>query len=216
MERLERRIARTSDGSYTLFVPSLNEHYHSINGAVQESKHVFIKYGLLPLLKTREQLNILDIGFGTGLNALLTLINNRHIPIYYYAVEAYPIAPEHINTLYYPQHLNQPDEKASFELLHQAEWGKEVAMKPNFKLLKLKQRIEDFEFPDKVDLVYYDAFAPDTQPELWTTEIFNKLFRLMNPGAVLVTYCAKGQVKRNLKAAGFPLKACPAHPASVK
>lgn len=207
---MQRELRKTADGSATIFVPHWDEHYHSVHGALQESKHVFITHGLQPFAKS-QTLNILEMGFGTGLNALLTCVMQPdHQKITYTALEAYPVEEALWQGLQYGNLLVA---NALFEQLHQSVWGTPTAITPNFTLLKLHSALENY-VPKNADfdVIYYDAFAPSAQPELWTTEVFQKLFEALKPGGILVTYCAKGQVKRNLKAAGFNIEALPGPP----
>ncbi len=209
------QLITTSDGSHSLFIESLDESYHSIHGAIQESKHVFIEAGLKNLtLEGEEVLNILEMGFGTGLNVFLTYLAAKEQPIHYTSLEAYPLEFAMVEQLNYVKELevNEVD-KAVFEKLHQADWNQKVAISSSFHLTKLNQKLEEVDLPSNhFDLVYYDAFAPSAQPELWTEVIFSKLFACMSEGGVLTTYCAKGVVKRILKKVGFQVKALPGPP----
>lgn len=209
-------VKQTKDGSNTLFVPELNEHYHSVHGALQESEHVFIQSGLLPALSQQpETLHLLEIGFGTGLNAILTL--PHALPgttrIFYDTLEKYPLSEEVIKALQAERFLLNPELQDNFYRLHQAPWNEPVSIVPGFVLRKLEGALEAIALPEEYyDLVYFDAFAPEKQPELWTTEIFTKIYRAMMPGGKLVTYCAKGSFKRALRAAGFQVEALPGPP----
>lgn len=207
---MQRELRTTADGSQTIFVPHWDEHYHSVHGAVQESKHVFIANGLAHFA-TAPKLEILEMGFGTGLNALLTcLMQPDHQKITYTALEAFPVEDSLWQALQYGQLLAA---NALFTQLHQSVWEIPAAITPHFQLLKLHTSIENF-IPkySRFDLIYYDAFAPSAQPELWTETVFHKLFEALKPGGILVTYCAKGQVKRNLKSVGFVVEALPGPP----
>lgn len=225
------QIKTTEDGSHTLFVPELNEHYHSVNGAIQESYHIFINAGLKYYLdnsyknnpKPVQTINILEIGFGTGLNALLTLIESemRSINVFYNSIELYPVSIEDAEKLNYPTHLGKnhlhlkENITELFLQLHTAKWEEAVDITSNFTLLK--QQI-DFSNPSKFNtsklfnLVYFDAFAPEKQPEMWTIDVFNKIFSLCDSGAVLTTYCAKGVVRRMLQNEGFKMERLPGPP----
>jgi tRNA U34 5-methylaminomethyl-2-thiouridine-forming methyltransferase MnmC len=201
----------TEDGSHTLFVPELNEHYHSTHGAINESMHVFINAGLHKALEVKQKINILEIGFGTGLNALLTFddVKQKDYFVNYTSFETYPLEEEIFSKLNYPD-LISGNVKDVFLQMHKAPWNIEFQVAENFILNKIKDKIENFsEKSEKYDLVYFDAFAPDVQKELWTEELFNKIFNVMNPGGILVTYSAKGTVKRALKSAGFELENLP-------
>lgn len=198
-------IEKTLDCSDTLYVPSLDEHYHSTNGAVQEAKHVFIEAGLLQCLEKKE-LNILEIGFGTGLNAYLTLkeILKTDITLNYTTLELYPLPIDLIKKLNYALNLSYED-KELFLSIHNANWDIKTTFKDKITFLKLKADINQviFTLDTKVDLIYFDAFAPNKQPELWTQPIFDKLFSLLNNKGILTTYCAKGAVRRMLLHSGF-------------
>ncbi|WP_347157388.1 tRNA (5-methylaminomethyl-2-thiouridine)(34)-methyltransferase MnmD [Pontibacter chitinilyticus] len=208
-------IRQTKDGSNTLFVPELNEHYHSVHGALQESQHVFIKYGLEHVLQTKKDVKILEVGFGTGLNAILTFpfAQAKQAFIQYDTLEKYPLAADVVEQLHYERIILNPELYEVFLQMHQATWNKPVDLIPYFTLQKIHETLEEFIAPDQYyDLVYFDAFAPDKQPELWAAAIFDKLYKALRPGGVLVTYCAKGSFKRSLKAAGFTVEALPGPP----
>jgi|SRR5690554_111736 len=238
---MQHKIIKTEDGSHTLFVPDLNEHYHSVNGAIQESNHVFIEAGFRYYLREQKQLqqeiNILEIGFGTGLNAFLTLLESEKWPVivFYNSIELYPITIEEAQRLNYSELLEQSEagavktskpHQSSEELqnqvssslflkLHSSPWEKAAEITPSFSLLKQKF---DFSKPDEFksdrlfNLIYFDAFAPEKQPDMWTQEIFNKIYSLSDKGAVFTTYCAKGVVRRMLQTAGFKMERLPGPP----
>ena len=199
-------------GHISLINTELNETYHSIHGAIQESKHFFIDAGLHYLLNQRpEKVSVLEMGFGTGLNAFLTLIASDEIAIEYTSVESKPIPEEIYIILNYPRQLKTGKEK--FLLLHQADWGKQVRITDHFSLTKYRSRIEDIELsPAAFNLVYYDAFAPGKQFEVWEKEVLKKVTDAIQPGGILVTYCAKGQFKRDLKALGLTVETLPGPP----
>lgn len=199
-------MVKTADGSKTLLVPDLDEHYHSIHGALAEARHVFIKHGLYAIKK--DELSILEMGFGTGLNAFLTFLENQHIQskTKYTSIEAYPLALDVAENLGYVKLIGAEKNNTHFQLMHSCLWGLEQRVDELFTILKIKEKIQDIFFSRKFDLVYYDAFSPRVQPDLWTEEIFAKIYSAMNPGAILVTYCAKGSVKRALKAVGFEVE----------
>ena len=201
-------VKTSADGSSTVYSPQFDEHYHSLHGAVQESTHVFIKAGLEKAGLTRHSLKILEMGFGTGLNCLLTLLENERMckDIRYYTLEAFPLQPDVLEKLNHPAVLAGDFVNAWFEKIHSAPWNRDVAIDKRFSLLKREITLQEFSAPETFDLVYYDAFSPATQPELWTGEIFGKLYSLMSEDAILVTYCSKGSVKRNLKQAGFTVE----------
>jgi tRNA U34 5-methylaminomethyl-2-thiouridine-forming methyltransferase MnmC len=201
----------TDDGSHTLFVPELNEHYHSTHGAINESMHVFINAGLHKALEGKQKINILELGFGTGLNVLLTFVEVKRKDCFvnYSSYEAYPLEEAIYSKLNYPE-LIQDNVKDIFLQMHKAPWTIEFQVSGNFILKKINDKIENFsEKSEKYDLIYFDAFAPDVQKELWTEELFKNLYNAMNLGGILVTYSAKGTVKRALKSAGFELENLP-------
>jgi tRNA U34 5-methylaminomethyl-2-thiouridine-forming methyltransferase MnmC len=209
---MKRELRQTSDGSSTLFVPALDEHYHSIHGALQESLHVFIEAGF----KSREvqSISILEIGFGTGLNAWLTAIEaaKSDVQVEYTALEKYPLSDDEVAGLNYAQLKGYTGELPLFNQIHATEWESLQTITPHFSIRKMQVDLHDFNAQEVFDLIYFDAFAPSAQPDLWTEAIFNRMFIAMKPGGNLVTYCAKGQVKRNMKAAGFVVEALPGPP----
>lgn len=207
----KRELVTTDDGSSSIFLPNLNEHYHSSHGAIQESQHVFMKMGWEEAIRDKKELEILEIGFGTGLNAWLVLHdvrwNDRPV-VHYTSLELYPVTYEEARQLHYAS----AQENSAFMSLHEADWNVNVALHPKFGLEKLQADLVSFVPDRKYDLVFFDAFAPRVQPEMWTKEIFDKLFAAMNPGGILVTYCAKGEVRRNMIAAGFSVERMPGPP----
>ncbi|QHL88507.1 tRNA (5-methylaminomethyl-2-thiouridine)(34)-methyltransferase MnmD [Nibribacter ruber] len=208
-------VRQTKDGSTTLFVPELNEHYHSVHGALQEGLHVFIKMGLEDALTRSTSVRILEVGFGTGLNALLTL---QHVlatkaEVVYDTLEKYPLPMDVVNQLGFDKFILNPELLDFFQPLHTAPWEQPVVITPQFTLRKLETDLEAFApASESYDLVYFDAFAPEKQPHLWTDAIFQKMYDALAPGGTLVTYCAKGSFKRSLKAAGFKVEALPGPP----
>jgi tRNA U34 5-methylaminomethyl-2-thiouridine-forming methyltransferase MnmC len=208
-----RSIVNTADGSSTLYVPILDEHYHSVHGAVQESSHVFLDAGWRAIAPGRTDLKVLEIGFGTGLNAWLTAkeAENQGVKTYYESLEAYPLSLEEAGLLNYTEGYSDA-ERQIFLSMHESPWGVSVEIQPGFSLKKWHGKLEDW-MPDATfDLIYFDAFAPSAQPELWTEEVFKKLRSAAREGALLVTYCAKGSVKRAMKASGWKVEALPGPP----
>lgn len=208
---LKRELQLTSDGSHTLYMPDMDEHYHSVNGAIQESEHVFIEAGLHRLSK--KEIRVLEIGFGTGLNAFLTLLDSMQtdVNITYYSMELYPLDTALVQNLNYGKVLCAGEEDL-FMALHEAPWNQSASITPNFTLHKMKGDCNQAELPNEIDLVYFDAFAPDKQPEMWNQELFNKLYFRMNAGGILTTYCAKGAVRRTMKESGFSVERIPGPP----
>lgn len=207
---MQRIVQTTADGSPTIAVPAMQVTYHSKHGAVQESRYVFIEAGLFPLLNRYELLRIFEMGFGTGLNALLTLEQalKQERPIYYHAVEKFPLFYNEIKELDYSFVLSQE----YFTRLHQCNWNEPIAIHPYFTLYKENNSLEQYQSHTAFHLIYYDAFAPAAQPELWTLQIFEQLYKMLVVGGVLVTYCSKGDVRRNLLKAGFKVEKLPGPP----
>jgi tRNA U34 5-methylaminomethyl-2-thiouridine-forming methyltransferase MnmC len=207
----EIKIITTGDGSHSLLNEALNETYHSRHGAIRESQHVFIEHGLNCRIKQHQlrSISILEVGFGTGLNALLSVHEaiHKNVKIAYSTLEKFPIQPEIWRT------LNYPDPYDLFNELHQVEWHRWMEINSNFKLLKLKDSLQEVMLlPDQFDLIYFDAFAPNKQPEMWEHALLEKISKSMNSGAVFVTYCAKGQLKRDLKSLGLVVESLPGPP----
>lgn len=204
---MKQELIVTGDGSKTIYLPDLDEHYHSSHGALQEAQHVFIKHGLTT--QAGDYVTILEMGFGTGLNALLTYFatEKRHQYIHYIGLESHPIEQAIWEQMDYTNHTNDPDAPAIYSKMHTADWNSSIALNELFVLEKRNATLENtFLAPASIDLIYYDAFGPRVQPELWTLPIFEKLFNWLTPGGIFVTYCAKGQVKRDLKSAGFVIE----------
>jgi tRNA U34 5-methylaminomethyl-2-thiouridine-forming methyltransferase MnmC len=205
------KIVTTSDGSHTIYVPELDEHYHSIHGAIQESEHIFIRNGFDFCRK--DPIHIFEAGFGTGLNALLTAMRSSKEKrvVCYTAIEKFPLEKEIISTLNYPEIAGE-EASGIFELIHSAEWDKPVRISESFYLRKIKGDLGVTPLEGLYDLIYFDAFGPDKQPEMWTRDIFKKISELTRKEGIFVTYSAKGEVKRNLRAAGFSLELLPGPP----
>jgi tRNA U34 5-methylaminomethyl-2-thiouridine-forming methyltransferase MnmC len=205
---MERMIRITEDGSHTMLVNGLS--YHSLHGAVQESRHVFIEAGLNYVCSNRQigtniPLDILEVGFGTGLNALLTMLEPVEASIRYMAVEAFPLIAAEIMELNY-----KPGEW--LRQLHDAPWEIDFELNPRFSLHKKRAAFESIDIDRPFDLIYYDPFAPAAQPELWTASLFDKIYRWMRRGAVLTTYCCKVDVQRAMKQSGFTVEKLPGPP----
>ncbi|MEA3496678.1 MAG: tRNA (5-methylaminomethyl-2-thiouridine)(34)-methyltransferase MnmD [Bacteroidota bacterium] len=202
---MKTTVVKTQDGSHTLFSLEFNEHYHSVFGAIQESQHVFIKNGIQQIDKN--PIRVFEVGFGTGLNAFLTLeyALKNNLNVDYHAIEKFPIDNKTISELNLPKLISEKDTEL-FNKLHQAQWNKEEKINENFNLLKIKSSLENYSFSSIYDIVFFDAFSADTQSELWTKEIFSKIYNSLDNNALLTTYSSKGLVKRNLRSAGFKVK----------
>ncbi len=211
---MKRQIIATADGSVTIFLKDWNEHYHSKHGAIAEAMHVFIETGLVHCIAkgNHNPVRILEIGFGTGLNALLTqqyaAVNNLNIA--YTGVEAYPISESEIENINYASCINIPNQE--FLRLHQVPWESLQQISQGFALHKQQLDFKLINSSSQFDLIYFDAFGPRVQPELWTLEQFSNMFKALKPGGVLVTYSAKGDVRRAMQAAGFTVERLPGPP----
>jgi tRNA U34 5-methylaminomethyl-2-thiouridine-forming methyltransferase MnmC len=203
------RIVETKEGIHTLRHGGHGEPFHSLHGALQESMHVFIGNGLLPLAGPGKKLSVLEIGFGSGLNALLTLREcERHaMEVHYTAVEAFPLGDELVSKLNYMHYVGE-EYRHAFEAMHAAPWPGTLKL-GSFGLHKLQADATIDELGARYDVVYYDAFSPAVQPAMWTPEQMLRMREACNPGGVLVTYCARSSVRRNLQAAGFRVERLP-------
>jgi tRNA U34 5-methylaminomethyl-2-thiouridine-forming methyltransferase MnmC len=203
---LKREIIQTLDGSTTIHIAEWDECYHSKHGAIQEAQHVFIKNGLS--LFPDRNVSILEIGFGTGLNAFITFLESkkRNQSIVYVGVEAYPISAEEIVSMNYVEELNAVEQSSIFDTMHQSNWEEKIILDDDFTLTKRKQFFEEINDENKFDLIYFDAFGYRVQPELWSTAIFEKMYKALKPNGVLVTYAARGVVKRSMIEVGFTVE----------
>ena len=208
---MKKEIIQTKDGSTTFYLPELNETYHSKNGAIQEAYHVFIKNGFS--LFESKPISILEIGFGTGLNAFITNLesqkNNQIVD--YVGVEAYPVSMDEAFAMNY---VNQIDSSKTdeFKKIHQMDWETPIQVSPTFQLTKRKQFFQDIADVEVFDLIYFDAFGYDVQPELWSDVIFLKMFNALKPGGILVTYACRTVIKKSMIAAGFKIEKLPGAP----
>lgn len=206
-------IITTSDGSHTLRNSELNETYHSVHGAMRESLHVFIHCGLAYCIEKHrlKDVSVLEVGFGTGLNALLALqyaVRNE-VKIHYTSLEPFPLTEEFWSQLNYTEGAA---EREQFRALHQAPWDEVVSVTPDFSLLKIKSSLQDVHLDRSHDVVFFDAFAPGKQPELWSLEALTKVITHLRQGGIFVTYSAKGQLKRDLKSLGLVVETLPGPP----
>lgn len=201
----------TSDGSHSLFVPEIDESYHSTKGAIQESRHIFIEAGLKHC--TKPDINVLEIGFGTGLNALLTYFEakKKELKIRYTALEKFPLKPETAALLNYPEIIDN-EAFSVFKHLHSCHWEKSMKLSSYFELEKIECDFTNYQLQKEYDLVFFDAFSPEKQPEMWTESQFEKIYNHCRKDAILTTYCAKGIVRRALQNVGFRVERLPGPP----
>jgi tRNA U34 5-methylaminomethyl-2-thiouridine-forming methyltransferase MnmC len=200
---LKREIIITADGSTTIHIPEWNEQYHSKHGAIQEAYHVFVKNGLS--LFNNQKINVLEIGFGTGLNCFITLLELEkfNLEVDYTGVEAYPISKKEIESLNYISQLKAEEKASFFNQIHEMSWEEKHVIHENFNLIKQQKSFVNIDDKNTFNLIYFDAFGARVQPELWTEEIFKKMYIALKKGGVLVTYSAKGSVRRAMQAVGF-------------
>lgn len=201
---LNRKIIITSDGSSSIFVEELQETYHSVFGAIQEANHVYLKEGFSQMSKS--EFTILEMGFGTGLNAFLTALETQkqHKAVRYHAVEGFPITQDEVAVLNYPQQVDDMQAVACFKQLHQNDWEVELQINDGFRLKKIKALFEDVQLESGFyDLIYFDAFGYPYQPELWSEQIFKKMYDALTPQGILVTYACRGPIKVAMRNVGF-------------
>lgn len=214
---MDIRLITTDDGSHSLYLPGMNETYHSSHGALTESRHVFIKNGLLPVLsQARERpVRVLEVGFGTGLNALLARqqAEKLQIPVHYTSLEPYPLQEDLYSQLNYAALITPgPELQQTFISLHEAPWDEKVQISPKFMLEKRQVRLEEFNDEGEYHVVFFDAFAPGKQEELWSEVLIQKVADHMASDGILVTYCAQGKFKRSLKSSGLLVENLPGPP----
>jgi len=207
---MKREIIKTGDGSTTIHMPEWNEQYHSKHGAIQEANHVFIEMGLKEVLERKDldEISILEIGFGTGLNALVTwaAMQNKERKIHYTGVEAYPVEVEEVTQLNFAEEIKAENSVAIFEKMHETAWEDFHEITDNFILKKQQKFFHEISDIDAFDLIYFDAFGARVQPDLWTVEIFEKMYAATKNNGVLVTYAAKGSVRRAMLEVGFKVE----------
>lgn len=203
---MKREIVQTSDGSTTIYLPEWEENYHSKHGAIQEAKHVFIKNGFS--LFNQDEISILEIGFGTGLNAFITFLEgiNSKTKVNYTGVEAYPVEFNEIAQMNYVVELQATHYEPIFQKMHTCDWNLNVKISDEFSLTKRQQFFDQIDDIEAFDLIYFDAFGYRVQPELWSTEIFQKMYNALKSGGRLVTYAARGVVKRSMIEVGFTVQ----------
>lgn len=209
---MEREIITTADGSKTIQIKEWGEQYHSLHGAIQEAYHVFIKHGLS--LFDHRSISILEIGLGTGLNALITLIESPklNLKIRYTGIEKYPVTTDELRGLNYTAKLEAEEHLEHFNRIHTSIWNTDIPITGDFLLHKQQKDFKKLDFENEFDLIYFDAFGARVQPELWTEEIFEKMFKALKNEGVLVTYAAKGSARRAMQAVGFSVERLPGPP----
>jgi len=213
LRMMKRKIVFTEDGSHTLYVQDIDEQFHSRFGAISESEHIFIQAGLLHKNRIADHpVSVLEIGFGTGLNALLTCVKAEELQqhVFYQSIELYPLTHKEYLELNYGDCIQNEQAKHIFSLIHQCDWETVQPISPHFQLLKQKISALSAHYPKACfDVVYFDAFSPNVQPELWTKPLFEQIYQSMKNGGVLVTYCTKGTVKKTLAEVGFQIEKLP-------
>lgn len=213
---MQREVIITKDGSTTFYIPELNENYHSTNGAILEAQHVFLKHGMHYYLDRfpANEISILEIGFGTGLNAWLTWLEaeKMNIKVNYVGVEAFPIATHELAMLNYAKILNDEDKNTKFEHLHAVNWNENHQLDAIFSLLKMEQFFENIDFKNQFDIIYFDAFGFDVQPDLWSTTILKKMYDSLKSNGHFTTYACRTLIKKNLQEVGFVTQKLPGAP----
>ena len=206
---MQRKIIQTADGSSSLFVPELDEHYHSIHGAIQESMYVFIEAGLKHTQKP--SIKIFEMGYGTGLNFILSILHAGSKKIEYHGVEAFPLTFETIQQLNYPEQLKLSSSlKETYLNFHKT--IQKTNLSDKLTICKSNCLLKEYNPSTSFDLIYFDAFTPEVQPELWGKEVFQKMYNMLNPDGILTTYCAKGVVRRTMIDCGFQVERLPGPP----
>lgn len=212
---MEVTILTTADGSPTLYREDIDEHYHSVKGALAESQHIYVDLGWHEAVESPKTTTVFEVGFGTGLNAALTArsAEQANIPTIYYTIELYPLDAKTIGSLI----AGLPEEiRGLLRRVNDAEWDRQVEISPFFTIVKIRGDILTYSIPQGIDAVYFDAFAPEKQPEIWDERLFEKIYQSMNPGGCLTTYCAKGAIRRMLNGIGFITERLPGPPAGKR
>ena len=208
---MKREIVITEDGSSSIFIPEMDETYHSTHGSIQEAQHVFLKNGIL--LSDAKELTIFEVGLGTGLNALISFIHaNEQQKIKYHSIEAFPVEEELMKQINYCSILGE-EYKTDFLKMHSVEWGSEHQISPSFSLFKIHEKLQNHSLQEnQYDIIFFDAFGPRAQSEMWSEAILENMYKGLKKGGFLTTYCAQGQFKRDLKAVGFKVEGVPGPP----
>lgn len=208
LQSMALKIIETADGSTSFYNEDLDETYHSRHGAIQEAEHVFIKMGLEQMMKEKNSLTILEMGLGTGLNALLSALkaNEASYAIDYIGLEAFPLGLKELDSVNFPDLINDKNALVFLEKIHEANWEDECEIHPFFKIKKVEGLFEEVDLENEVDLIYFDAFGPRVQPALWTEAIFKRMFNALKTGGLLTTYCAQGNARRAMIASGFDVQ----------
>ncbi|MAY82559.1 MAG: SAM-dependent methyltransferase [Flavobacteriales bacterium] len=206
---MQRKLTTTKDGSHSLYLPDMDEQYHSMHGSIAEALVVYIGNGLLEKAKEQSTIKVFEMGFGTGLNAMLSWMESRKkaLKLEYLCLEKYPLEEKEWKSLNFAKQSEFDQQK--FEDLHLANWGEWVEMDEFFKIKKLQDDLRTVELPNDIDLIYFDAFAPEKQPHLWKKEVFEKMYASLKPAGILTTYCVKGEIRRRLKEIGFEIEKLP-------
>jgi tRNA U34 5-methylaminomethyl-2-thiouridine-forming methyltransferase MnmC len=210
---MKRELRETADGSMTIYLPEMDEHYHSYHGALQEAMHVFIGNGIHRFSK-KDTISVFELGLGTGLNALLTAIwaNENNQKVIYFGLEAFPVEVEMNLQMNYQNLISNNLATNYFTKIIEAEWEKSIMISDKFQIQKVEETIQNLSITNQFDVVFFDAFGPRAQEEMWEFNVIEKTVQLLNSGGLFVTYCAKGQLKRDLKALGLKVEALPGPP----
>ena len=210
---MEKKIIKTSDGSSSVYIPEWDENYHSKHGAIQEAYHVFIKNGL-DLFEDGSTISILEMGLGTGLNCMISYLESkkRNLSLDYLGLEGYPLDIEMILELNHLQQLQAEKESNVYHKMLTVDWNNKHQITDHFSLTKEQVLFEDFQKRSFADLIYFDAFGARVQPELWTEAIFKKMYEALNENGVIVTYSAKGSVRRAMQTVGLEVERLPGPP----
>lgn len=210
--QMKRQIVKTNDGSVSIYLEEMDEHYHSKHGAIAESEHIFVKNGLEASRQTNK-LIIFEVGMGTGLNVLTSYLTAQHLQkeVLFHTIEAFPVELNEVEQLNYTEELGL--DRALLDELHNSNWNEKLRLSKYFSVVKHKEKLQDFNLEklelgsrNGVDVIYFDAFAPEKQTEMWSEEIFMKLFNALNKDGILVTYCVKGEIRRRLQKVGFEVE----------